>query len=602
MIRALRAFVKDRPAVVAAALTGFLALGLRVYHLGHRGLWLDEIIELRCVTSTWDAMIACLRGYRNQGPLTYVADFVWHHVAGAAVRPDPDWFVRVPAVAVGLASVPLAWALANELLGRRAAWMAALLWSISPLMLDASQQVLKYSWLGFFGLSSAWCLALALRRRHLRYWVGFGVSGALAVYSHYASALILATEAAWAVLYVVAESWGVLGHQRATTRAPILRRVGSHLLGGIVSVATMATVLWPWRDALADYVVYLRQENVLIPFTSLSLSYVGDLMVWLVLGPIALWDIFWFQSPVWVITLLSVTALGGLAWAWSHARGGLLFCLAWLVTPFVALAATRGYPATPRYFFFLSIPYLLALSAGIVAALDMIHWLVRRARRSRHASPSAPPLPVSLIDAGGAVVVAALFIPAWMGYYSAPFDDWRGAAHYLRAHAGRDDLVVNMGQHSAFAQIALPYYARKLVFVDVARLDKRALDAIRTGTGRVWGAVFADPNAGEGQLRQWGGPDFAAIGFGRVTLLAPSTHGGLPTRLAAARNLLDRYRPLDPHTLSLATAALEADRLEGSNLPSPGAESPPLGGWNVGVGQVYSRDVRLTLSSKPRRD
>jgi 4-amino-4-deoxy-L-arabinose transferase-like glycosyltransferase len=147
-----------RPAAaVAAAPTDWLFLGLataaalllRLYHLGHQSLWVDEWF-------TWE-MVAPGQGLRfwpqildaYQGPL-------YHAAAWVALRVEPTvTALRVPAALAGVLTVPVIGLLAGRLFNVATGRLAALLLAASPFHVWYSQEGRGYAFLILFAAASA---------------------------------------------------------------------------------------------------------------------------------------------------------------------------------------------------------------------------------------------------------------------------------------------------------------------------------------------------------------------------------------------------------------------------------------------------------------
>jgi len=134
---------------VFLALATLAALVLRLYHLGHQSLWVDEFF-------TWD-LIAPGRGLHfwpqildaYQGPL-------YHAAAWVAVRIEPTVAaLRAPAAMAGVITVPIMGLLAGRLFGAPAGRLAALLLAVSPFHIWYSQEGRGYAFLVLFAAASA---------------------------------------------------------------------------------------------------------------------------------------------------------------------------------------------------------------------------------------------------------------------------------------------------------------------------------------------------------------------------------------------------------------------------------------------------------------
>ena len=130
-------------------------------------------------------------------PLYYLVLNFWTRILGTS-----DAVLRLFSVLCAMACLPVLWALAVGLEGRRAAWAACVLFTFSPLALHYSAEGRMYSLAWLLGLSLAWStLALSSRgpRAHLvALWI---FSAASALLTHYFLVFVLAACLAWMLAY-----------------------------------------------------------------------------------------------------------------------------------------------------------------------------------------------------------------------------------------------------------------------------------------------------------------------------------------------------------------------------------------------------------------
>ena len=182
------------------ALLAILALALRMGRLGWQPLWWDEGYSVYFATEPLGRML-WLTAHDIHPPLYYALLHLWSLIFGHS-----PVALRLLSVAIGaIAVVALAW------LGRilypqrlRVAWIAALLLAVSPIHLFYSQEVRMYAlamllcilatgwlWRALFNLQGG-----APARREL---ILYALFAALALYTLYYTALLLAAQALWAL-------------------------------------------------------------------------------------------------------------------------------------------------------------------------------------------------------------------------------------------------------------------------------------------------------------------------------------------------------------------------------------------------------------------
>jgi mannosyltransferase len=196
--------------LLAAALR-FATLGVQAYH--H-----DEIVTASRVLrgSFFHAMDAV--GFSESAPpLYYALAWAWTQLTGTG-----EFGLRSISALAGVATVPVAFLLGQELRGRRAGLMAAALVAVNPMLLWYSQEARAYALLVLLCTLSLLFCVRALRgggRRESTLW---GLFSGLALATHYFAVFPIAVEAAW-----------------------LLRRRGRASLSGLWIIAAFALALFP---------------------------------------------------------------------------------------------------------------------------------------------------------------------------------------------------------------------------------------------------------------------------------------------------------------------------------------------------------------------
>jgi hypothetical protein len=168
-------------------LAGIIALAalLRLPTLGTRSLWLDEGYEYDVVRGSLGHLWERIVNRESTPPLSYVYEWLWTKVIGTS-----EFALRLPFALLGIALVPLVYAAARALGGRRAGLIAAALAACNPMLIWHAQDARSYTLLALFLAGTVWALATA----HPWWWAGLAV-GAMA--THHFAIFIVAPEAAW---------------------------------------------------------------------------------------------------------------------------------------------------------------------------------------------------------------------------------------------------------------------------------------------------------------------------------------------------------------------------------------------------------------------
>lgn len=182
---------------VLLAVISLLALLLRLIRLEFQPLWFDEGYSFFFATRDLGS-IASMTAQDIHPPAYYYLLGGWLAAFGRA-----DLSGRAVSVLLGLAAVPLVYALGRRLFDRHTAVIAAFLLAISPMHVYYSQEVRMYAMVTTLGLASSLLFSIAFGIRagadersvvppKVRRWVlaGYVVLTALAMYTQYYAAFL----------------------------------------------------------------------------------------------------------------------------------------------------------------------------------------------------------------------------------------------------------------------------------------------------------------------------------------------------------------------------------------------------------------------------
>ncbi len=175
------------PAWWPLALITLLAALLRLPTLGLQSFWYDEAFTpVHVLHPSLSATLHSMVHTENSPPLWYLTAWLDSRILGTGVLA-----LRLPSALAGIATVPVAWGIARELAGSRAATLCALLVAVNPLFVWYSQEARVY---GLFVLTAALamlCFARALNRPTGGRMALFAATGALAMLTHYFAVFLL---------------------------------------------------------------------------------------------------------------------------------------------------------------------------------------------------------------------------------------------------------------------------------------------------------------------------------------------------------------------------------------------------------------------------
>jgi 4-amino-4-deoxy-L-arabinose transferase-like glycosyltransferase len=446
-----------------APLLGVLALAaaLRLWAIGAKELWLDEILSVVNAARPYGEMIEHLLTFDAHPPLFQSLVWLWIRLGRG------DGFVRIPMALAGVAGVALTWLIARRLFGKTAAWTAGTLMAFSAYHIHYSQDLRLHALAATLVLAQLYVLLRILDaqgRAPRRCWAAYGLLGILCLYTY---ALCIYTLAAFALAYLV-----VGRRRRMQWRAFLI----THAVAGLVFL--------PWAPVVAERTQDLRA----------TLAAAGDAQ----------------PAPGFVELAESVASWATAPTNWTplHPAGALIgFGLVALITFGVLVRKDRRPAVLLALAFFVPMLLYALMPAPRVHAYDPKHLIflqplvfiglsgVRFPRRKRPSSPK----PAWVTAAVLLVLNAGLLVD----YYRPSTQKARWAEAYadLRARlAPEDGLVFNPG----YLGFAFTYYAEseadRAALHQRAGLTARALDIQEGPSGgfrpeRVWVVSSANPAA-----------------------------------------------------------------------------------------------------------
>lgn len=396
-----------------AAITLFGA-GLRVLRLGAKGLWLDEAFSLWMAALPLDRLFAELGRLDQHPPLYYVVLHFWSAFGQGEAT------ARLLSALFSAATIPVVFFLARRLLGREAAFAAALLLALSPFHVRFAQEARMYALYAFnasFALLALAHLLTGDRRR--RIWAGYVAFTVLALWTHN-TAIFLPLAVNLFVMPAI-----LLTRPRAPRPGDLAL---PPLRAWLPAQAAVVLVWSPWLPTWWTQVRRVDNEFWIQPPTRAA---VFDLWPTLVSAHLPMQP-DWLRLGVSLLAVL-VAALG--IWALRR-RPRLLGLLLVLVIAPVAvelLVSLRRPIFYDRTLIWITAPLLMLMAAGVVSLRRTVV------------------LPALLL----ALLAAANILSLNEYYRRFEKEQWREAAAYVAQEAGDGDLLLF---NASWVQIPFEYY------------------------------------------------------------------------------------------------------------------------------------------------
>jgi mannosyltransferase len=210
-----------------------LALGLRLYHLGHDNFWFDEIWQMRVASHSVSDIMGNYMTFSprtkpqesDQAPLSLLVTHLF------LASNDTEWHVRLPSAIFGTLGVLALFLFGSQLFSYRVALLAAVFLALSPLHIWYSQEGRWYAQWSLITTLSYMLLLHARRTKRAASWVSYGFLTLLNIYTFIFSFFVMVSQTIsvwWSHRLDRGPRWFLL----------------KFVLGLLLSVCAAAPVLW----------------------------------------------------------------------------------------------------------------------------------------------------------------------------------------------------------------------------------------------------------------------------------------------------------------------------------------------------------------------
>ncbi len=343
---------------------------LRLWAIGAEPLWLDEAFSVWVAAHNMPDLVRFVASVDHHPPLYYLLLHGWQRAFG-----DAQATVRLLSALLGVAAIPLFYFGGRILVGRRAAWIAALLLAVSPFHVRYGQEARMYALMTFLAAAMLWSLAVYLadsrsrtRRRRV----------AMAVLALSQAALMLTHNTA-AFLVPIALNIGVLipWLWRGREGAGLSTVREKRFLRGWLMVQGAALLLWlPWLPSFA------HQARVV--YADFWIDPLSPYFVWLTFHNFNLaFPDGWFPGSPWWDLLFWSLAVAGVYALRRCPPVAFLLAVLFLGPALVEIVISLARPVLyDRTLIWTTLPYYLLIGNGL-------DWLAG----ATHAPARAPAQP-----------------------------------------------------------------------------------------------------------------------------------------------------------------------------------------------------------------
>jgi mannosyltransferase len=425
--------IRVRSTLAALGLVA-LAFFLRVYRLADKNIWWDEGWTIWMAQHDW-IWIALRTASDEHPPLHYWLMNLWQDIFGPAAMTG-----RFFSVAFGVLGVAVLYRIGKAVGGARLGLLVVLFLTLARFQVWWSQDIKNYTLSAFFAWASVWFTWQIVNRewqtadskwqtgkRDALYVMGYVLTAALALFSHYLAALIVLANNGF-VVFVLLAQW-----HAGKNPMPLFWKWAAAQIAVVVLLSPWLYLYWQngatWTAAPAfDFGLFLRLAATVL---TLGVTTYIENYTWVVLGMlvVAVLSVGWFIRPQTADNRRQTTdgkqpTTRPLTFAW-----GTLYMLLIVLLPPALIYILSLTPAAifapkiqARYLMMLAPAFALLLALGVLYL----------ARSSKYAAAAVAML----------VVGAQLFTLTDYFRERILYDEYTTLAQMINNFGARDDVIV----------------------------------------------------------------------------------------------------------------------------------------------------------------
>lgn len=172
-----------------------VAISVRLVDLSQKALWYDELQSVTQSSLPLRDLLKSVRAFDPHPPLYYLQLHFWLKLG------QNDEWIKLNSVFWSVLTVIFVYLLSKELFDHKTAFLAALIFALSPLAVFYAQEARMYAFLMFLAVASFYLLCLYLKKQALLYLIGSALLTEAFLYSHGAGFMILVCISAYLVLF-----------------------------------------------------------------------------------------------------------------------------------------------------------------------------------------------------------------------------------------------------------------------------------------------------------------------------------------------------------------------------------------------------------------
>jgi len=434
-----------------------LGLGLRIFELGRKPLWLDEASSYFLTSQSNIADVWTAAFNDHHAPLHFIVIWI------VKLAGTDEFWLRLPSAIAGALTIIVVFLLAKELAGEDTGLIAAALVAVSPYHILYSQEARMYGMAVLFVSLAIYLFFLALRTRSLYNWIWFGGACAIAFYTHfYTSFAILALFLSYGIIrwkeFLVDKKEGGSG----THLFKVPKDFRQFLAGAIVAGVLVLPILGSFFNQSGYFV---------------SRTFNWGLSMWNI--PTQTFLVFSYYSDL-VALIFFVLVIVALGMVWHRDKQRLIALVVILFVPMlISMYLSQIIPFNVRYHLYLIVVFFCLVAMPLAWIGHKIH--------KKHGTLAI----VAVILVGSAIPLAA--------YYTDPLqEDWRTLSGNLNLITHPGDIIVPLPYY--MVQPLSYYYdnATDGTYYQAITLNAPGFQTLDNATGTVyfvvtWDITAADP-------------------------------------------------------------------------------------------------------------
>ncbi len=320
---------------------------LRIYHLGYKGLWGDEIGQVFAANSGNISNVLSGAAHHLSPPLDYI---ILHFFLNFGIS---DFIVRLPSAIFGMLSIILIYYISKTLFGPKEGLISAFLLAISPMHIFYSQEARMYSLFVFLSLLSLLFFIKAINDDSMLTWIGFIISNILNLYTHYFASFIIFIYALFIITMPYKKQYNITFTENNIFSKHPYKTVLSHFVSSVLVIFLL------YIPQISTFLMQTSNLNGILPYGLPATLYFFEIVLYK-MGP-------------WNIPGL-VVYTGFFAYGLSHIfknehKNQMILLAFWVLIPILIsfiITYLKGPMTTYRNLIFILPIFLIIISKGIM--------------------------------------------------------------------------------------------------------------------------------------------------------------------------------------------------------------------------------------------